>query len=156
MRLRCSYAGSYAGWRPSRSAQHATPGLLPWSLTTRYPDTPPAAGPAGLMDSVSIYSLSYNSILKRLSNKPSFSRADDDPLTRFAGPSETVAASVPRALTAAIRAKVGKREFSRFVGRALARELVDQNRAAYVASFEKDHGPVDPQLTARLEALFAR
>jgi hypothetical protein len=68
----------------------------------------------------------------------------------------TVAASVPRALTAAIRAKVGKREFSRFVGRALARELVDQNRAAYVASFEKDHGPVDPQLTARLEALFAR
>jgi hypothetical protein len=25
-----------------------------------------------------------------------------------------------------------------------------------VASFEKDHGPLDPQLTARLEALFAR
>jgi hypothetical protein len=107
------------------------------------------------MDSVSIYSLSHNSTVKRPSNKPSFSRADEDPLTRFAGPSETVA-SVPRALTAAIRAKVGKREFSRFVGRALARELVDQNRAAYVASFEKDHGPVDPQLTARLEALFAR
>ena len=82
--------------------------------------------------------------------------ADDDPLTRFAGPAETVAASVPRALTAAIRAKVGKREFSRFVGRALARELVDQNRSAYVASFDKDHGPLDPQLTARLEALFAR
>jgi hypothetical protein len=53
--------------------------------------------------------------MKRPSNKPSFSRADDDPLTRFAGPSETVAASVPRALTAAIRAKVGKREFSGFV-----------------------------------------
>jgi hypothetical protein len=56
---------------------------------------------------------------------------------------------------AAIRAKVGKRKFSRFVGRALARELVDQNRAAYVTSFEKNHGPVDPQLTACLEALFA-
>jgi hypothetical protein len=82
--------------------------------------------------------------------------ADDDPLARFAGPAETVAASVPRALTAAIRAKVGKREFSRFVGRALARELVDQNRAAYVTSFEKNHGPLDPQLMARLEALFAR
>jgi hypothetical protein len=108
------------------------------------------------MDCVSIYSLSYNRTMKRPSNKPSFSGADDDPLTRFAGPSETVAASVPRALTAAIRAKVGKRQFSRFVGRALARELVDQNRALYVASFEKDHGPVDPQLTARLEALFAR
>jgi hypothetical protein len=41
------------------------------------------------------------------------------------------------------------------VARALARELVDQNRAAYVISYEKDHGPIDPQLTARLEALFA-
>jgi hypothetical protein len=89
-------------------------------------------------------------------NKSSLLRVDDDPLTRFAGPAETVAASVPRALTAAIRAKVGKREFSRFVGRALARELVDQNRAAYVTSFEKDHGPLDSQLTARLEALFTR
>jgi hypothetical protein len=59
-------------------------------------------------------------------------------------------------LTIAIRAKIGKREFSRFVGRALARELVDQNRAAYVASYETDHGPLDPKLTARLEALLAR
>ena len=89
------------------------------------------------------------------SKRPIF-RADNDPLTRFAGPAQTIAASVPRALTAAIRAKIGKREFSRFVGQALARELVDQNRAAYVASFEKDHGPIDPQLTARLEALLAR
>jgi hypothetical protein len=38
----------------------------------------------------------------------------------------------------------------------MARELLDQNRAAYVASYEKDHGPIDPQLTARLEDLFAR
>lgn len=93
--------------------------------------------------------------------KPTRSRrpilpADDDPLARFAGPAQTIAASVPRALTIAIRAKIGKREFSRFVGRALARELVDQNRAAYVASYETDHGPLDPKLTARLEALLAR
>jgi hypothetical protein len=108
------------------------------------------------MNPASIYSLSYNSAMERPRKRRSVSRADDDPLTRYAGPSETVAASVPRALTVAIRAKVGKREFSRFVGRALARELVDQNRAAYVASFEKDHGSVDRQLTARLEALFAR
>ena len=83
-------------------------------------------------------------------------RADDDPLTRFAGPVQTIAASVPRALTEAVRAKVGKREFSSFVARAMARELLDQNRAAYVTSYEKDHGPIDPQLTARLEDLFAR
>jgi len=116
----------------------------------------PTARPAAWMDPASIYSLSYNLGMERPRKRPSISRAHDDPLTRYAGPSETVAASVPRALTAAIRAKVGKREFSRFVGRALARELVDQNRAEYVASFEKDHGSVDPQLTARLEALFAR
>ena len=83
-------------------------------------------------------------------------RANNDPLSRFAGPSQTIAASVPRALAGAIRAKIGKREFSRFVGQALARELVDQNRAAYVASFERDHGPIDPELTARLETLLGR
>jgi hypothetical protein len=103
-----------------------------------------------------IYSLSYNPYMKSPRAKSSLLRTDDDPLTRFAGPAETVAASVPRSLTAAIRARVGKREFSRFVGRALARELVDQNRAAYVASFEKDNGPIDPKLLARLETLFAR
>jgi hypothetical protein len=103
-----------------------------------------------------IYSLSYNPLMKTPRSKASIFRTDDDPLTRFAGPAQTVAASVPRALTAAIRAKVGKREFSSFVARAMARELVDQNRAAYVISYEKDHGPIDPQLTARLEALFAR
>ena len=94
--------------------------------------------------------------MKTVRSKSPFLTTDDDPLNRFAGPAETVAASVPRALTAAIRAKVGKREFSRFVGRALARELADQNRAAYVASFEEKNGPIDPELTARLQALFAR
>src|ERR1700677_2961487 len=108
------------------------------------------------MNFESIYSSSYNITMKTPRSKRPIFRADDDPLTRFAGPAQTIAASVPRALTVAIRAKIGKREFSRFVGRALARELVDQSRAAYVASFEKDHGSVDPQLTARLEALFAR
>jgi hypothetical protein len=84
------------------------------------------------------------------------SRADNDPLIRYSGPAQTVAASVPRALTAAIRAKVGKREFSSFVARAMARELVDQNRAAYVNSYEKEHGPIDDKLTASFEALFSR
>jgi hypothetical protein len=104
----------------------------------------------------SIYSSSYNRIVKTSRTKRPISRADDDPLTRFPGPAQTIAASVPRALTIAIRAKIGKREFSRFVGQALARELVDQNRAAYVASYEMGHGPIDARLTARLEALLGR
>jgi hypothetical protein len=94
--------------------------------------------------------------MKAVRKKRSTGRAEVDPLIRFAGPAETIAASVPRALTVAIRAKIGKRQFSRFVGQALARELVDQNRANYVASFEAEQGPIDPQLTTRLEALLAR
>jgi hypothetical protein len=94
--------------------------------------------------------------MKTPRTKPPVSPAGADAVTRFAGPSETIAASVPRSLTVAIRARIGKREFSRFVGQALARELIDQNRAAYVASFEKDHGPIDGKLTARLEDLLAR
>jgi hypothetical protein len=108
------------------------------------------------MDFQLIYSSIYNPVMKTPRRQRPIFRADDDPLARFAGPAKTIAASVPRALTVAIRAKIGKREFSRFVAQALARELVDQNRAAYVASFEKDHGPINPQLTARLEALLAR
>jgi hypothetical protein len=79
-----------------------------------------------------------------------------DPLARFSGPAETIAASLPKELADAIRAQVGKREFSRFVARALARELVDRNRAAYVASFEADHGPLDPGLVASFEDVLDR
>jgi hypothetical protein len=104
----------------------------------------------------SIYSLSYNLPMRTPRSQGSIFGTDDDPLARFAGPAQTIAASVPRTLTEAIRAKVGKREFSSFVARAMARELADQNRAAYIASYEGDHGPIDPELTARLEALFAR
>ena len=36
-------------------------------------------------------------------------------------------------------------------------DLVDQNRAAYIASFEAEQGsPVDPELTAGFEKLFQR
>ena len=94
--------------------------------------------------------------MRRARPKQAAHLANIDPLSQFEGASETIAASVPSTLAAAIRKRVGKREFSAFVGRALARELVDQNRAAYVESFEKDHGPIDAELNARLEALFSR
>jgi predicted GTPase len=94
--------------------------------------------------------------MKKVVAKRTAYHANTDPLSQFKGPSETIAASVPSALASAIRKKVGKREFSAFVGRALAHELVDQSRAAYVESFEKDHGPIDAKLNARLEALFSR
>jgi len=34
-------------------------------------------------------------------------------------------------------------------------DLIDEARAAYVASFEREHGPINPQLTARFEVLFS-
>jgi len=34
-------------------------------------------------------------------------------------------------------------------------DLLDEARATYVASFEQDHGPIDPQLTGRFEVLFS-
>ncbi len=79
-----------------------------------------------------------------------------DPVALFGGPSATIAASVPARLADAIRAQAGKGEFSRVVTIALARWLVDRNLAAYVESFEADHGPLDPVVVARIEAALNR
>jgi hypothetical protein len=79
-----------------------------------------------------------------------------DPLAQFSGPVETVAASVPRDLIDAIRATTGKRKFSQFVGRALARELIDTQRAEFVAGMEAIHGPVDPELVNSYAAVLDR
>jgi hypothetical protein len=58
--------------------------------------------------------------------------------------------SAPRPLARHVRqGLVGKREFSHFVSQALAREPVDQNRAGYVTSSEKDHDPLVPQPTPK-------
>ncbi len=75
-------------------------------------------------------------------------------MAKFSGPIVTVVASLPKELADAIRALVGKREFSRFVGEALARELIDRERAAYVDEAIARHGPLDQNLVAELEELF--
>ncbi len=94
--------------------------------------------------------------MKKLKPAKAEPPATPDLLSRFGGPAETIAASLPKELADAVRSQVGKRGFSRFVGRALARELVDQNRAAYVGGMESIHGPVDPELVARLEEVLGR
>ncbi|GAC1541093.1 MAG: hypothetical protein NVS2B17_18080 [Candidatus Velthaea sp.] len=83
-------------------------------------------------------------------------RTQPDPLARFGGPAETIAASLPKELAEAIRAQVGKRAFSQFVGQAVARELIDRNRAAYVEGMEALHGPLDPAVVAEYEKIFDR
>jgi len=79
-----------------------------------------------------------------------------DLLARFEGPVETIAASVPRGLIDEVRARVGKREFSRFVAEALAAELISRNRLEYVSELESIHGPVDQDLVAHFESAFSR
>jgi len=101
---------------------------------------------------VLIYKNIYNALVKRIGGRS----ADVDRLAKFGGPAVTVAASLPKELADAIRALVGKREFSRFVGDALARELIDRERAAYVEEAIARHGPLDTKLVADLEELFRR
>jgi hypothetical protein len=62
----------------------------------------------------------------------------------LAGATETIAASVPKALAKAVRAQTGKREFSRFVTQALHRELVRRNRERLVDDLLAEVGPLDP------------
>jgi len=57
---------------------------------------------------------------------------------------ERITASVPQSIVAEAKRRVGKRGLSQFVARAMARELIDMNRADYVAECEKLGGPLDP------------
>jgi len=69
------------------------------------------------------------------------------------GPTETIAASIPKALASAIRAQMGKREFSRFVTLALHRELVRRNRKSLVDDLIAESGPLDPEELRAIDEL---
>jgi len=62
----------------------------------------------------------------------------------MSGPTETIAASIPRALAVAVRARTGKREFSRFVAQAMHRELLRRNLESFVSDLIAEFGPSDP------------
>jgi hypothetical protein len=57
---------------------------------------------------------------------------------------ERISASIPQPIVAEMRKRVGKRGLSQFVARAIARELLDMNRADYLAECERLGGPLDP------------
>jgi predicted GTPase len=63
---------------------------------------------------------------------------------------ETISASVPSDLVAGVRKLVGKRGFSQFVTRALKKEVLRQNRLAFLAEYEKHAGPVDQAEVERI------
>jgi hypothetical protein len=66
------------------------------------------------------------------------------------GPATRVSLSLPEGTAEAIRARVGKREFSAFITAAVERELRGQVLDDYLADYESRKGPVSEQ--ARLRA----
>lgn len=105
-----------------------------------------------------LYKLIYNTCVRRKNPEQIVVEPSDgiDVLARYSGVATTIAASVPKDLADEIRKRVGKREFSRFVATALARELIDRNRAEYITEMEAIHGPVDPDFLRQLEEAFDR
>jgi hypothetical protein len=64
------------------------------------------------------------------------------------GPTETIAASVPKTLIDAVRTRVGKGEFSRFVTHALANEVRRMELNALAEDLQRQH-PSSPEDVAR-------
>ncbi|MGQ0575531.1 MAG: hypothetical protein ACT4RN_15205 [Pseudonocardia sp.] len=67
---------------------------------------------------------------------------------------EKVSVSMPADVTAAVRARVGRREFSRYVTAAVRRQLERDQLDALLAELEAVNGPVPPELLAEVDALW--
>jgi hypothetical protein len=70
------------------------------------------------------------------------------------GPAARVSLSLPEGTAAAIRERVGKREFSAFVAAAVERELRGQILDDYLTDYERRKGPVSKQEQERARQIF--
>ncbi|MFD5040513.1 hypothetical protein ACFWNI_25985 [Streptomyces sp. NPDC058377] len=70
------------------------------------------------------------------------------------GPATRVSLSLPEGTAEAIRARVGKREFSAFVAEAVERELRGQVLDEYLADYENRKGPISEQAHQRARQVF--
>ncbi|GAA4593148.1 hypothetical protein BJY16_000869 [Actinoplanes octamycinicus] len=70
------------------------------------------------------------------------------------GPATRVSLSLPEGTAEAIRARVGKREFSAFIAEAVERELRGQILDEYLADYEVRKGPVSAQARHRARQVF--
>ncbi|MFO7250272.1 MAG: hypothetical protein DIU60_005925 [Actinomycetes bacterium] len=68
------------------------------------------------------------------------------------GRARKVSVSLPEGLTEAVRQRVGKGEFSRYVAEAVARQLELDLLAELAELLEAEHGPVPEDLLAEAEA----
>ncbi|MGA4839835.1 hypothetical protein [Streptomyces sp. G45] len=70
-------------------------------------------------------------------------------------PAPRVSLSRPEGAAEAIRARVGKREFSAFIAEAVERELRGQVLDEYLADYESRKGPVSGVARQRARHVFA-
>ncbi|MEU5031065.1 hypothetical protein [Streptomyces milbemycinicus] len=70
------------------------------------------------------------------------------------GPATRVSLSLPEGTAEAIRARVGKREFSAFIASAVERELRGQILDEYLADYERRKGPVSKETQERARQIF--
>ncbi|MFF5692549.1 hypothetical protein ACFY7N_17835 [Streptomyces albidoflavus] len=70
------------------------------------------------------------------------------------GPATRVSLSLPEGTAEAIRARVGKREFSAFVAAAVERELRGQILDEYLTDCERRNGPLPARLQAEARQVF--
>ncbi|MEU2869108.1 hypothetical protein ABZ769_07870 [Streptomyces olivoreticuli] len=70
------------------------------------------------------------------------------------GPATRVSLSLPEGTAEAIRARVGKREFSAFITEAVERELRGQILDEYLADYERRNGPVSEHAQERARQVF--
>lgn len=70
------------------------------------------------------------------------------------GPATRVSLSLPEGTAEAIRARVGKREFSAFIAAAVERELRGQVLDEYLADYESRKGPVSDQAREAARQVF--
>ncbi len=67
---------------------------------------------------------------------------------------DKVSVSMPEGVSAAIRARVGRRGFSHYVTTAVRRQLERDQLDALITELEEANGPVPPELLAEVDALW--
>lgn len=67
---------------------------------------------------------------------------------------DKVSVSMPPDVSAAVRARVGRREFSRYVTAAVRRQLERDQLDALLAELEAVNGPVSADVLEEVEALW--
>lgn len=79
---------------------------------------------------------------------------DESPYSVGEGPATRVSLSLPEGTAEAIRSRVGKREFSAFITRAVESELRGQVLDEYLADYERRNGPISPEQQDRAREIF--